>query len=113
MKRFTKFLMVALSYAPMATVAVAAQGKANELEGEIQSFKLKQKLDGARFRLLPTYHVSTSFESAEKRYSELTGLEGEDLTRAMEEDIENLLEAGLIQVDEKNIRASGPSEHIG
>lgn len=111
MRRMMKLLMVLLSYAPIATVAVAAQAKANELEGEIQSFKLRQKIQGARFRLIPTYHMGTSMEAARKRYAEITGLKGKDLDLSIKNDLNKLSDEGLIQFDEKKIQAMGPSEY--
>lgn len=113
MKRMKKFLMVLLSYAPIATVAVAAQARANELEGEIQSFKLRQEIQGARFRVLPTYHMGSSMEDARKRYAEITGLKGDDLEIGLANDLYNLSKHGLIQFDEKKIQAMGPSEYAG
>ena len=111
MKHLQKLLMVLLSYVPIATVAVAAQAKANELTGEIQSVKIKNELDGARFRLLPTYQMGISLEDSRKRYIELTGLKGEQLDYYMARDLYNLASKGLIQFDEKKIVAMGPSEH--
>ena len=50
MRKATRILMVILSYMPIATVAVAAQAKASEMDGEAQTFKMRTMLQAARFR---------------------------------------------------------------
>jgi len=111
MRRFTKLLMIILSYSPIATVAVAAQARANEIEGESQSLNIREMVRAARARLIPAGYVSTTMEDARNLFSSKTGLDGADLDVKMREDLDLLMKSGLIQFDEKTIMASGPSEH--
>ena len=111
MKRGLRFMMVMLSYAPIATVAIAAHAKANELDGEAQNERVRPNITGARYRLLPTLQMVSTIEAARIRYSQLTGLEGQELDEAMAKDINNLADAGLLQFNEKYLKAGGPSEH--
>lgn len=110
MKRITKILMLLLSYAPIATVAVAAQAKASEIEGEEQNTVLLKAARAARFRLMPDGHTSISYENALKRYTELTGLKGNDLSKSMAVDLQTLIDRGAIQLDEKGMVSAGPSQ---
>lgn len=111
MKRIFRTMMVILSYAPIATVAIAAHAKANELEGEAQNERVRENIVGARYRLFPTYQMVSTIEASRIRYSELTGLQGTELETAMTKDIKALTKAGLLQFNEKYLRAMGPSEH--
>lgn len=110
MKRITKILMLLLSYAPIATVAVAAQAKASEIDGEEQNTVLLKAARSARFRLMPDGHTAISYENALKRYSELTGLKGNDLSQGMAVDLQMLIDRGAIQLDEKGMVSAGPSQ---
>lgn len=110
MKRITKIMMVLLSYAPIATVAVAAQAKASEIEGEEQNMILLKAARAARCRLIPDGHTAISFENAKKRYFDLTGLNGEDLDRNMNIDLQTLIDRGAIKMDEKGMVSAGPSQ---
>lgn len=111
MKKLTKLLMIALSYTPIASVAVVAQAKASELEGEIQSIKFLQSIEGARFRILKPYHMSTTMDEARRRYSDITGLQGIALEQNLAYDLERLKLSGLIKFNERYIEGMGPSEH--
>lgn len=111
MKRVLRIIMVMLSYAPIATVAIAAHAKANELDGEAQNERVRENITGARYRLLPTFHMSSTIDAARIRYAKVTGLEGEELESAMAKDVNALVNAGLLQFNEKYIVAGGPSEH--
>lgn len=111
MKQILRFVMVMLSYAPIATVAIAAHAKANELDGEAQNERVRENITGARFRLLPTLQMVSTIDAARIRYARLTGLQGEELEIAMERDINALANAGLLQFNEKYLKAGGPSEH--
>ena len=110
MKGITKIMMLLLSYAPIATVAVAAQAKASEIEGEEQNTVLLKAARAARFRLMPDGHTAISYENALKRYTELSGLKGNDLSRGMAVDIQILIDRGAIQLDEKGMVSAGPSQ---
>lgn len=111
MKQILRFVMVMLSYAPIATVAIAAHAKANELDGEAQNERVRENITGARFRLLPTRQMTSTIDAARIRYARLTGLQGDDLETAMARDINALANAGLLQFNEKYLVAGGPSEH--
>ena len=111
MKHALRYVMILLSYIPSASVVAAVSSKSSELEGEIQSTKLKQAIQGARFRILPPYSLGSSLEDARKRYAEITGLAGEELELNLADDLWKLSEHGLIEFDEKKIKALGPSEH--
>ena len=111
MKRVFKSLMMILSYSPIATVAVAAQAKASEIEGEMQSNLNLEAAKAVRPFLLPADVTSTSVQEALDRYSRKTGLQGDDLVKAARDDLNLMSKAGLIQYDEKMIMAMGPSEH--
>lgn len=111
MKRVLRIVMVMLSYAPLATVAIAAHAKANELDGEAQNERVRASVTGARYRLLPTFHMSSTIDDARIRYAQVTGLEGEELESSMARDINALADAGLLQFNEKYLVAGGPSEH--
>jgi len=110
MKRFTKIMMLLLSYAPIATVAVAAQAKASEIDGEEQNTVLLKAARAARYRLLPDGHTAISYENAQKRYIDLTGLKGNDLSKSMAVDLQILIDRGAIQLDEKGMVSAGPSQ---
>lgn len=111
MKPLLRLAMVILSYAPIATVAIAAHAKANELDGEAQNERVREPITGARFRLLPTLQMASTIDAARIRYARLTGLQGEELENAMARDINALADAGLLQFNEKYLVAAGPSEH--
>ena len=110
MRQITKILLLLLSYAPIATVAVAAQAKASEIDGEEQNTVLLKAARAARFRLMPDGHTSISYEKAQKRYIDLTGLKGNDLSRSMAVDLQILIDRGAIQLDEKGMVSAGPSQ---
>jgi hypothetical protein len=110
MRQITKILLLLLSYAPIATVAVAAQAKASEIEGEEQNAVLLKAARAARFRLMPDGHMAISYENAQKRYAELTGLKGNDLSKSMAVDLQTLIDRGAIQLDEKGMVSAGPSQ---
>lgn len=110
MKRITKMLMILLSYAPIATVAVAAQAKASEIDGEDQNTVLLKAAREARYRLLPDGHAKISFENAQKRYGKITRLKGNELNEEMAFDLQLLIDRGAIQLDEKGIFSIGPSQ---
>ena len=109
MRKLIRFLLIVLSYAPIATVAVAAQSKVSEIEGEDQNLLLRQSVREARYRSLPEGHTLTTFEAALKHHAEVTGLQGHELQQSLLNDIELMMESGYIQVDEKMIVASSPS----
>lgn len=111
MKRILRIMMTVLSYSPIATVAIAAHAKANELDGEVQNEQITEKIVGARYRLLQPYQMISSIDAARTRYAQVTGLEGIELDKAMTKDIKALMKAGLLQLNEKYLRAMGPSEH--
>lgn len=111
MKRAIKILMVLLSYVPIKSVAAAAFSKSNELEAEIKSFNLRQKLSEARFRVIPTDHYGTTMDDARSRYSKLTGLQGVELENSMAGDLLLLKQSGIIEFDEKMVVSGSPSEH--
>lgn len=102
--------MVLLSYAPIASVAVAAHAKASEIDGEDQNAVLLKSARDARFRIMPDGQTSISFENARKRYAEITGLDDSDVTEGMKVDLQNLIDRGAIQFDEKGILSHGPSQ---
>lgn len=110
MKKITRLLMALLSYAPIATVAVAAQSKASEIDGEDQNLVLLKAFRESRYRLLPDGQVALSIETAKKRYAKITGLDGVDLEQSMNQDIQFMVENGLIQLNEKGIVSNGPSQ---
>ncbi len=110
MKRITKIMMLLLSYAPIATVAVAAQAKASEIDGEEQTTVLLKAARAARYRLMPDGHSAISYENAQKRYTDLTGLKGNDLSKSMAVDLQILIDRGAIQLDEKGMVSAGPSQ---
>jgi hypothetical protein len=109
-KRITKLLMIILSYAPIATVSVAAQARASEIEGQDQTTILLKASREARFRLLPDGASRSSLEDVKQRYQDLTGLTGAESAIRMKQDIDLLLSNGLVQFDEKELRSSGPSQ---
>lgn len=111
MKKITKFIMVLLSYAPIATVAVAAESKLAELEGDNQIFLMKKNMQEARHRLIPPYNVSTTMDAARIRYSLITGLQGDALENAMKFDLDMLSKSGLIRYNELKLDGVGPSEY--
>lgn len=111
MKKILKILLIILSYAPIATVAAAAQAKANEMRGEEQNDILLKSLRAARYRLIPTGSIANTIENAKARYAKITGLNGEHLEKKMAEDIELLKQSGLIQNNETLIVSGTPSEH--
>lgn len=102
--------MLLLSYAPIATVAVAAQAKASEIDGEEQNTVLLKAARAARFRLMPDGHTAISYENVQKRYAKLTGLKGTDLSRSIAIDLQILLDREAIQLNEKGIISGGPSQ---
>lgn len=110
MKRMIKLLMILLSYAPIATVAVAAQAKASEIEGEAQNVLLLKLARDTRYRLLPDGHTTIHFEDAKKRYSQVTGLQGMELEKGLTKDLQFMLDQGLVQLNEKGMISSGPSQ---
>ncbi|MFN8791436.1 MAG: hypothetical protein ACK5Y2_08285 [Bdellovibrionales bacterium] len=111
MNNTKRIFLLLLSYAPISSVAVAAQSKISEIEGEVQLLRLQQTIDGARFRILPNYQMTSSIADAKKRYHDLTGLTGAQLEYSFAADLDNLASLGLIQFDEKKILAMGPSEY--
>jgi len=110
MKKIIRLLMVLLSYAPIATVAVAAQAKASEIDGEEQNLVLLKAFRKTRYRLMPDGLAAISIERAKKRYAKVTGLHGVDLEQSINQDIQFMLENGLIQINEKDIIPNGPSQ---
>jgi hypothetical protein len=110
MKRIAKVMMILLSYAPIGSVAVAAQAKANEIDGEAQTIKIQTAIQAARFRLMPSGETSVSPQQAADRYAAVTGLQGEELQRSMLDDLRLLQFSGYLQVDEANFVSQGPSE---
>lgn len=110
MKRIAKIMLVLLSYAPIASVAVAAQAKANEMDGEAQTIKMRTAIQAARFRLMPSGKTSISAQQAAERYAAVTGLQGEELQQGMIDDLRLLQFSGYLQSDETNFVSQGPSE---
>lgn len=110
MNRIARVILVLLSFSPIASVAAAAQAKASEMDGEAQSVRMRTAIQSARFRLIPTGETAISQSDAIERYSNLTGLQGEELEKRMREDINLLRYSGLLQADEKMLHSEGPSE---
>lgn len=111
MKRAIKLMMVLLSYAPIKSVAAAAYSKANELEAEINSTNLRQKLSEARFRVIPTNHYGITMDGVKIRYSQITGLQGAELEKSLSDDLNLLKQSGIINFNEKGVVSGSPSEH--
>jgi hypothetical protein len=111
MKTITKYLMILLSYSPIVTIAVAAQAKASEIEGEGQNEVLMKELRSARTRILPDGHTGASIEQVITRYGAITGLEGENLKTSLSRDLQILIDQGIIHANEKEVLSSGPSQY--
>lgn len=109
MRKLAKLLMIFLSYAPIASVAVAAQAKASEMDGEDQLLVLRKQAIAARNRLMPEGHSSISFQDLIKRYKNMTGLEGLELQQSMQKDIQILIERGALEVNEDSVISGSPS----
>lgn len=112
MKKILKIMLLILSYMPISSVAVAAYGKASEIEGENQKWILRETARQIRYLLLPTGQRQIDLESARQRYSELTGLNGEVLDESFAKAIQFMMENGYIQMDEKTIITAGASHII-
>ena len=104
-------MMVLLSYVPIKSVAAAAYSKSNELEAEMNSFNLRQKLSEARFRIISTNHYGTTIGDAKSRYAQLTGLQGVELENSMASDLLLLKHSGVIDFNELSVISGSPSEH--
>lgn len=111
MRRIIKILLLLLSYAPIATVSVAAQAKVNEMDGEDQNTLLLKVAMQARSRLLPDGHTSVSYENARERHAKLTGLKGADLEQSLAVDLQTLIDRGAIRLEERGIVSAGPSQY--
>ncbi len=111
MRRIIKILLLLLSCAPIATVAVAAQAKANEMDGEDQNTLLLKIAMKARSRLLPDGYASVSYENARERYAKITGLKGADLEQSLAVDLQALIDRGAIRLEEQGIVSAGPSQY--
>lgn len=114
--KLIKFLISILSYVPITSVAVAAQMKCNEIDGVLQNEKLKKQILDARKRILRKNQLKIDFQESYERYINLLKNDSESLsidslTLSFLKDIELLIENGHIVIDEKEIRAHGPSEH--
>lgn len=109
MKSVFRVLLAILSYAPIATVAIAAQAKASEVDGESQNQILIKNLQAARYRVVPMGPGDITHEDSKKRYADLTGLTGDELEANRNEDINLLVNHGLIQINEKGLVTMGPS----
>lgn len=110
MRQITRILLLLLSYAPIATVAVAAQAKASEMDGEDQNTLLVKVTRETRHRLLPDGHTSISYENLNRRYTAITGLTGAELERSIASDVQTLIDRGSIRLNEKGIVSEGPSQ---
>lgn len=109
MRKLTNILLVILSYSPIATIAVAAQAKASEMDGQDQSVVLANSITAARQRVLPIGSSFSTMESARQRYKTLTGLDGQQLDDNLKADLNMLREKGILNFDEKNLVGHGPS----
>ncbi len=109
MKNMTRLFLIILTYAPIKTVAVAAQSKISEMAGEGQHAVLMKAVKNARYRILPDGHTFISLEDSKKRYAELTGLHGLELQQQMKRDVQLLVNHNLLQVNEKFAMSQGPS----
>lgn len=110
MKRMIKIFLILLTYVPISSVAVAAQAKVSEIEGESQTAKLLEYARNVRARLLPDGHFAIDHATLRSRYSKLTGLDGVELEQNLAQDIKFLVEGGYLHVNEKFLVASSPSQ---
>lgn len=110
MKNMVKVFLIFLTYIPISSVAVAAQAKVSEIEGENQTSKLLEYARSVRARLLPEGHFAIDQATLRSRYSKLTGLQGSVLEQNLAQDIQFLVEGGYLHVNEKFLVASSPSQ---
>jgi hypothetical protein len=111
MKSIFKYLMILLSYSPIVTVAVAAQAKASEIEGEGQNEILAKQVSLARSRVLEVGQTTATYAQVTDRYSARTGLTGDFLAVSLKRDLEFLIYQGVIVTNEKEILSHGPSQY--
>lgn len=114
--KIIRFLIGLLSYTPITTVATAAQIKCNELDSILQNEKLKNKILETRKKILEKNQSEASIQESYQRYVNLQQsynevVSIESINIAFLKNLEFLIENGYIAIDEKEIRAIGPSEH--
>ena len=105
-------LLIVASYAPFASVAMAAESKLTNLEGELQQDKLRAQLQATRNALLPFGVSRMSLSESKKRFllmnPSMSGLEAEN---AFVRAVLMLKESGLLFIDERNVLSGPPSDH--
>lgn len=111
MKRLIKAVLIILSYVPVTTVAMAAQAKVSEIEGENQNAILRKKLQIARSRVFKAGSTSATFEEIFKVHSEQTRFSGPEFKQSLEEDLQFLQDNGYIQFNETGVISSSPSQY--
>lgn len=109
MKKIFNLLIMALSYAPIASISVAAHAKLGEMNGEDQSLILRKKLQTARSRLMPLGSRFSSIDQVIERSASITGLQGNDLEASVRADIELLIDHGILEIKENMLISGVPS----
>ncbi len=110
MRIIKKVLLTMLAMLPVASISTVAYSQLNEQAGEGQTDLLRFKITQARKLLFPQGVLLTTRQEAKERLSRETGITDE---RALEEELDRqvqiLLDQGLIETNEVQMRAATPS----
>lgn len=105
-----KLLLTLLAILPVASISTAAYCQLNELAGEEQNDLLRAKIAKARRLLLPSGAIRSTLEAAKNRLAHQTGIMDEgELEEEFNYHVQILIDNGLVDTDEKEILAKGPS----
>ena len=110
MRTIKKALLTFLAMLPVASISTVAYCQLNELEGENQTDLLRFKITQARKLLFPNGVLTTTRQEAKERLARETGITDEQtLEEEFNRQVKTLLDNGLIETDEIQMRAGTPS----
>lgn len=111
MRIIRKVLLTVFAVLPVASISTAAYSQLNEFAGENQTDLLRCKIAQARRLLFPKGVLLTTREEAIERLSRETGITDEQaLEEELDRQVQILMDQGLIETNEVQMRAATPSE---
>lgn len=98
-----------LSALPLSNIAIAASAKLNQIENDIQNEKILNTFSQIRRRIMPTSETYTTVDQAIIHFQKITGLQGNDLNSAFQEELKLLIEKKSILINSKGGIGGAPS----
>ncbi len=110
MQKLKLKILFILASMPIYSIAIAASSKINELNSELQNENILNQLRVLRNNFLPSHKIETDLENALIRYQQMTLLNGEELKKSFETDLNTLIEKNILNLNDSGGIGGSPSD---